>query len=74
MHACAVVAQRQLEHGHLDAACESWTRFFGEHEHVSPARGYDHFATTRRRLAPHAKAQVVRETAPRLREIAALKA
>lgn len=74
VHAYAVLAQRELEHGHLDAACDSWTRFLGEYEHVSSARGDDHFATMRKRLAPHAKARVVREMAPRIREIAALKA
>lgn len=74
VHAYAVLAQRQFEHGHLDAACESWTRFLGEYEHVSSARGDDHFATMRKRLAPHAKSRAVRAMAGRVREVAALKA
>ncbi|MGW7463644.1 hypothetical protein ACWGJT_02805 [Streptomyces xantholiticus] len=74
VHAYAVLAQRQLEHGHLDAACDSWTRFLGEYEHVSSARGDDHFATMRKRLAPYAKARAVSEMTPRVREVAALKA
>ncbi|MFD9873351.1 hypothetical protein [[Kitasatospora] papulosa] len=74
VHAYGLLAQRQLEHGHLDAACDSWTRFLDAYEHVSSARGDDHFATMRRRLAPHSEVRAVREMAPRVREVAALKA
>ncbi|MFJ9718167.1 hypothetical protein ACIRPQ_19850 [Streptomyces sp. NPDC101213] len=74
VHAYALLAQRQLKHGHLDAACESWGHFLDEYEHVSSIRGDDHFATMRRKLTPHAKARSVRELAGRVREVAAAKA
>lgn len=74
VHAYAVLAQRQLRHGHLDAACDSWNRFLDEYEHVSSARGDDHFATMRKELAQHGKARAVRDLSTRAREVAALKA
>ncbi|GAA3074257.1 hypothetical protein GCM10010448_65940 [Streptomyces glomeratus] len=45
VHAYAVLAQRQLRYGHLEAACDSWARFLDEYEHVSSVRGDGHFAT-----------------------------
>ncbi|MEV5983521.1 hypothetical protein AB0L85_00640 [Streptomyces sp. NPDC052051] len=74
VHAYAVLAQRQLRHGHLDAACQSWGRFLDEYEHVSSVRGDDHFATLRTSLAPYARAHAVRELSGRVREVAAAKA
>ncbi|WP_141367957.1 hypothetical protein [Streptomyces sp. 6-11-2] len=74
VHAYAVLAQRQLRYGHLDASCESWNRFLDEYEHVSSVRGDDHFATMRADLAPYTKARPVRELASRAREVAAAKA
>ncbi|WP_324783886.1 hypothetical protein [Streptomyces sp. H51] len=74
VHAYAVLAQRQLKYGHLDAACESWQRFLTEYEHVSSVRGDDHFSTMRKQLAPHSKTRSVRALAERAREVAAAKA
>ncbi|MFG3284968.1 hypothetical protein [Streptomyces sp. NPDC048111] len=74
VHFNAVLAQRQLEHGHLDAACASWGRFLDDYEHVSSARGDEHFATMRRRLSPHRKARSVRQLSPRVGAVALLKA
>ncbi|MFE9405533.1 hypothetical protein ACFYNY_27965 [Streptomyces sp. NPDC006530] len=74
VHFYAVLAQRQLEYGHLDAACDSWTRFLEDYEHVSSARGDEHFDTMRRRLTPHKNARSVRQLAPRISEVAQLKA
>ncbi|MFF3406706.1 hypothetical protein ACFYW8_10900 [Streptomyces sp. NPDC002742] len=73
VHAYAVLAQRQQDYGHLDAACDSWARFLDEYELVSSARGDDHFATMRKRLAPHAKSRAVKNLAVRAQEVAALK-
>ncbi|WP_405907992.1 MULTISPECIES: hypothetical protein [unclassified Streptomyces] len=42
-------------------------------EHVSSARGDDHFETMRTQLGRHAKARPVRELTARAREVAALK-
>ncbi|MFE3524479.1 hypothetical protein ACFXOD_23135 [Streptomyces sp. NPDC059161] len=74
VHFNGVLAQRQLEYGHLDAACDSWTRFLEDYEHVSSARGDEHFDTMRLRLKPHKNARAVRQLAPRIREVAQLKA
>ncbi|MEE1799146.1 MULTISPECIES: hypothetical protein [unclassified Streptomyces] len=73
VHFLAVLAQRQLELGHLEAACGSWWQFLDDYEHVSSARGDEHFETMRRRLRPYAKTLAVRKLRPRIDEIAALK-
>ncbi|MFB7999826.1 hypothetical protein ACFC4G_44475 [Streptomyces sp. NPDC056002] len=74
VHSYAMLAQRQLAHGHLDAACASWGRFLDEYEHVSSARGDDHFQTMRTQMRRHSTTRPVRELATRAREVAALKA
>ncbi|MFG3267859.1 hypothetical protein [Streptomyces bobili] len=74
VHAYALLAQRQLRYGHLDASCESWGRFLDEYEHVSSVRGDDHFATMRTDLAPYTKTRAARELAGRAREVAVAKA
>jgi tetratricopeptide (TPR) repeat protein len=74
VHAYAVLAQRQLRYGHVEAACESWARFLDEYEHVSSVRGDDHFATMRTDLAPYVKTRAVKELAGRVRQVAAAKA
>ncbi|MFF0592159.1 hypothetical protein [Streptomyces antibioticus] len=74
VHAYAVLAQRQLRHGHLDAACQSWGRFLDEYEHVSSVRGDDHFTTMRKDLTPYARSRSVRDLAGRVREVSASKA
>ncbi|MFE3830071.1 hypothetical protein [Streptomyces sp. NPDC059092] len=73
VHFLAVLAQRQLELGHLEAACGSWWQFLDDYEHVSSARGDEHFETMRRRLRPYAKTLAVRKLLPRMDEVAALK-
>ncbi|MER5885145.1 hypothetical protein ABT160_15060 [Streptomyces sp. NPDC001941] len=73
VHFNAVLAQRQMEHGHVDAACESWSRFLADYEHISSSRGDEHFDTMRLRLKPHRNVRAVRELAPRIRQVAALK-
>jgi tetratricopeptide (TPR) repeat protein len=74
VHFYAVLAQRQLEFGHLDAACASWSHFLEDYEHISSARGDEHFDTMRRRLKPFRNAHAVRELFPRIAEVATLKA
>ncbi|MGW2718962.1 hypothetical protein [Streptomyces sp. NPDC001492] len=73
-HAYALLAQRQLRVGHLDAACESWSRFLDEYEHVSSNRGDDHFRAMSQELRRHSSASPVRELARRARDVAAAKA
>jgi tetratricopeptide (TPR) repeat protein len=74
VHAYALLAQRQLRLGHLDAACESWSRFLDEYEHVSSHRGDDHFRTMRTELRRHPAARPVQQLALRARELATAKA
>ncbi|MER5603087.1 hypothetical protein [Streptomyces sp. NPDC002265] len=74
VHAYALLAQRQLRIGHLDASCDSWSRFLDEYEHVSSARGDDHFATMRADLTPYVKTRAVRALTGRVREVASAKA
>lgn len=74
VHSYALLAQRQLTHGHLDAACASWNRFLDEYELVSSARGDEHFGTMRQEMRTHAGARPVKELVGRAREVAALKA
>ncbi len=73
VHFNAVLAQRQLQHGHLDAACESWGRFLDDYEHISSARGDEHFETMQRRLNPHGHSRSVKALSPRIAEVATLK-
>ncbi|MFF3247072.1 hypothetical protein ACFYWY_25840 [Streptomyces sp. NPDC002870] len=73
VHSYALLAQRQYAFGHLDAACDSWGRFLDEYEHVSSARGDDHFETMTTQLRRHTNTRPVRELAGRAREVAALK-
>ncbi|MZE75802.1 hypothetical protein [Streptomyces xinghaiensis] len=73
VHAYALLAQRQYAYGHLDASCASWGRFLDDYEHVSSARGDDHFGTMLRQLRRHASTRPARELAGRAREVAALK-
>ncbi|MGW5433894.1 hypothetical protein ACWET9_43185 [Streptomyces sp. NPDC004059] len=74
VHAYALLAQRQLQYGHVEAACDSWARFLDEYEHVSSVRGDDHFATMRTDLVPYARTRAVKELSSRVRQVAAAKA
>ncbi|MEB8337347.1 hypothetical protein [Streptomyces endophyticus] len=74
VHSYALLAQRQLRIGHLDAACESWSRFLDEYEHVSSNRGDDHFRTMSTALRRHTTSTPVQQLALRARDVAAAKA
>ena len=53
MHSYALLAQRQLAYGHVDASAVSWSRFLDEYEQVSSARGDEHFQTMRKEMRQH---------------------
>ncbi|MEU6389935.1 hypothetical protein [Streptomyces sp. NPDC046939] len=74
VHSYALLAQRQLQLGHVDASAASWRRFLDEYEQVSSVRGDEHFQTMRKDMLRHQKARSVRELSVRAREVAALKA
>ncbi|KOU43950.1 hypothetical protein [Streptomyces sp. WM6378] len=74
VHANGVLAQRQFELGHVEQACSTWGRFLDDYQDLSTARGDEHFATMRKRLAPYTKARAVRDLMTRAQDVAAHKA
>jgi hypothetical protein len=52
-HANGLLAQRQLEMGHLEAACETWNQFLDAYTVVDSRRADDHFRILRTRIRPH---------------------
>ena len=73
-HAYGLLAQRQLEMGHLEAACATWDRFLNDYEGLSSRRADEHFHAMRRRLRPHLDNRRARALHDRARELAARKA
>ncbi|MEU6958337.1 hypothetical protein [Streptomyces chrestomyceticus] len=73
VHSHALLAQRQFELGHLDAACATWHRFLDDYTEISSARGDAHFATLRTRVRPHHRAKAVRALSERVRHVATVK-
>lgn len=69
-HANGLLAQRQLEIGHLEASCATWDEFLDDYAHISSSRADEHFETLRRRLRPHLKNPQAREVYSRARELA----
>lgn len=74
VHAYAVLARRQFEVGHLDAACESWHKFLDDYQFVSTARGDAHVEAMRRRVRPYRKSKAVRQLLDRSHQVTAVKA
>ncbi|MFI5979295.1 hypothetical protein ACIBEA_00310 [Streptomyces sp. NPDC051555] len=73
LHAYGVLAQRQLSIGHVEAACESWSRFLDDYEALSSARGDEHFEVMNLRLRPHGSIRAVRDLGERAQLVGALK-
>jgi hypothetical protein len=73
VHSNAVLAQRQFELGHVDAACATWGKFLDDYAQLSTSRGDEHFATMRRRMRPYGKVRAVRELTDQARSVAVLK-
>ncbi len=74
LHSHALLAQRQFELGHLEAACATWHVFLDDYVQLSTARGDEHFTTMRRRIQPYGKNRAVRELGERARDVARAKA
>lgn len=74
LHSNALLAQRQFELGHVEAACATWHTFLDDYVQLSTARGDEHFDTMRRRIQPYGKTRAVRALAERAREVARAKA
>lgn len=73
LHANAVMAQRQFEFGHIEEACTTWGTFLDDYVGLSSARGDEHFATMRKRIAPYGKLRAARELQERSRQVAGMK-
>ncbi|MFF4557130.1 hypothetical protein [Streptomyces sp. NPDC001422] len=73
-HANGLLAQRQLEVGHLEAACATWQQFLDDYEQLSSARADEHFEIMRRRIGRYQTNPKVRELNERARELARQKA
>lgn len=73
-HSNGLLAQRQLQVGHLEASCATWGAFLDDYEHLSSSRADEHFATLRRSLRRHLKNPHAREVYERAGELARRKA
>jgi len=73
-HANGLLAQRQLEVGHLEAACATWDVFLDDYATLSSARADEHFDIMRRRIRPHLGNARARELNERAAELARQKA
>ncbi|MFI0895441.1 hypothetical protein [Streptomyces sp. NPDC020983] len=73
-HANGLLAQRQLEAGHLEAACATWQSFLDDYEHLSSSRADEHFDTLRTTLRPYVAHPGARQVHDRARQLARLKA
>ncbi|MFE4589358.1 hypothetical protein [Streptomyces laurentii] len=70
VHAHGVLAARQWERGHVEAACATWDRFLDDYTALSTARGDEHFAVLRGHVAAQPRSRVVRTLGERARVVA----
>ncbi|WTO36996.1 hypothetical protein OG399_22695 [Streptomyces achromogenes] len=73
-HANGLLAQRQFEVGHIEAACATWHAFLDDYATLSSSRADEHFDIMRRRIRPYLKNAKARELNDRAREMARQKA
>ncbi|MBT2383155.1 hypothetical protein [Streptomyces sp. ISL-11] len=73
VHSNGLLAQRQFDLGHVEAACATWHAFLDDYVQLSSARGDEHFDTMRRRVRQYATTRAVRELAERAGEVARAK-
>lgn len=74
VHANGVLASRQWELGHVEAACATWDRFLDDYTTLSSARGDEHFETLRDRIKTQPRTRVVKQLGERVRVVAQQKA
>jgi len=65
----ATLAERQLQVGHLEAACATWHQALDDYPLVQSGRADQRMATMFRLIQPHAKNQSVRELHERARTV-----
>ncbi|GAA3059452.1 hypothetical protein FHS39_003807 [Streptomyces olivoverticillatus] len=74
LHSNALLAQRQFELGHVEAACATWHAFLDDYVQLSTARGDEHFTAMWRRIRPYGRTRAVRDLTDRARAVAEAKA
>ncbi|MGW6940841.1 hypothetical protein ACWGF3_17830 [Streptomyces xanthophaeus] len=74
VHANGVLASRQWQLGHVEAACATWDAFLDDYAVLSTARGDEHFAALRARIKAQSGSRVVRRLDGRVQDIARQKA
>ncbi|MER7000394.1 hypothetical protein [Streptomyces sp. NPDC000410] len=74
VHANGVLASRQWESGHVEAACATWDRFLDDYTALSTSRGDEHFATLRKNVQAQPNSRAVRQLGERVRVVARQKA
>ncbi|MFJ6656061.1 tetratricopeptide repeat protein [Streptomyces sp. NPDC091377] len=65
-----ILAERQLEIGHLDAACATWGRMMDEYPTIQSGRVDDHVKEMFRLIRPHLKNPAARDLYERARLVA----
>ncbi|MFF2661547.1 hypothetical protein ACFVUH_29805 [Kitasatospora sp. NPDC058032] len=74
VHANGLLARRQSELGHIEAACETWHGFLDDYVTLSSARGDEHFRALGAALPGHAQIPAVRRLRQRTHDVARQKA
>ncbi|MER5863170.1 hypothetical protein [Kitasatospora sp. NPDC002040] len=73
LHANGVLATRQWQQGHVEAAAATWDRFLDDYEALSTVRGDEHFATLRQHVRAKPAVRVVRQLGDRAGAVAQAK-
>ncbi|WP_405827167.1 MULTISPECIES: hypothetical protein [unclassified Streptomyces] len=74
VHANGVLATRQWQLGHVEAACATWDTFLDDYATLSTARGDEHFATLRAHVKAQPGTRVVRQLGERVQAVSRQKA
>ncbi|MFE4970947.1 hypothetical protein ACFRAR_02375 [Kitasatospora sp. NPDC056651] len=74
VHGNGLLARRQMELGHVEAACATWDTFLDDYVTISSVRGDEHFRALDASLPTHAANRTVRRLHQRTREVARQKA
>ncbi|MFF7634809.1 hypothetical protein ACFZB9_16865 [Kitasatospora sp. NPDC008050] len=74
LHANGLLAARQWELGHVEAACLTWGEFLDDYTALATARGDEHFDVLRQSVVSHPGSRAVRRLGERVRVVAAQKA
>ncbi|WP_369380428.1 hypothetical protein [Streptomyces sp. cg36] len=74
VHANGVLASRQWELGHIEAACATWNAFLDDYTALSTARGDEHFTALRHDIAAQPTIRAVKQLGERVRVVERQKA